>query len=142
MGRLPGALFVVDAKKELIAVQEANKLGIPVIAIADTNADPDLIDYPIPGNDDAIRSVSLIAGAIADSIEQGRRELPPEARRRADEVEAVTYSTEGGLAQDTSAQEGEKARRRRPRRKRRPRPEVIANLRTGPEGEEEEPEEA
>ena len=141
MGRLPGALFVVDAKKELIAVQEANKLGIPVIAIADTNADPDLIDYPIPGNDDAIRSVSLIAGAIADSIEQGRRELPPEARRRADEVEAVTYSSEGGLAQDTSAQEGEKARRRRPRRKRRPRPEVIANLRTVPEGEEEEPEE-
>jgi small subunit ribosomal protein S2 len=141
MGRLPGALFVVDAKKELIAVKEANKLGIPVIAIADTNADPDLIDYPIPGNDDAIRAVSLIAGAMADAIEQARRELPPEARRRADEVEAVTYSTEGGLAQDTSAQEGDKGKRRRPRRKRRPRPEVIANLRTGPEGEEEEPEE-
>jgi small subunit ribosomal protein S2 len=142
MGRLPGALFVVDAKKELIAVKEANKLGIPVIAIADTNADPDLIDYPIPGNDDAIRAVSLIAGAVADAVEQARRELPPEARRRADEVEAVTYSTEGGLAQDTSAQEGEKGKRRRPRRKRRPRPEVIANLRTGPEGEEEEHEEA
>jgi small subunit ribosomal protein S2 len=141
MGRLPGALFVVDAKKELIAVKEANKLGIPVIAIADTNADPDLIDYPIPGNDDAIRSVSLIAGSIADAVEQARRELPPEARRRADEVEAVTYSTEGGLAQDTSAQEGDKGKRRRPRRKRRPRPEVIANLRTGPEGEEEEHEE-
>jgi small subunit ribosomal protein S2 len=137
MGRLPGALFVVDAKKELIAVKEANKLGIPVIAIADTNADPDLIDYPIPGNDDAIRAVSLIAGSIADAIEQARRELPPEARRRADEVEAVTYSTEGGLAQDTSAQEGDKGKRRRPRRKRRPRPEVIANLRTGTEGEEE-----
>jgi small subunit ribosomal protein S2 len=140
MGRLPGALFVVDAKKELIAVKEANKLGIPVIAIADTNADPDLIDYPIPGNDDAIRAVLLIAGAIADGIEQARRELPPEARRRADEVEAVTYSTEGGLAQDTSAQEGDKGKRRRPRRKRRPRPEVIATLRTGAEGEEEEPE--
>jgi small subunit ribosomal protein S2 len=129
MGRLPGALFVVDAKKELIAVKEARKLGIPVIAIADTNADPDLIDYAVPGNDDAIRSVQLIAGAIADAIEQGRRELPPEARRRADEVEAVTYSSEGGLAQDTSAQEGDKGKRRRPRRKRRPRPEVIANLR-------------
>jgi small subunit ribosomal protein S2 len=138
MGRLPGALFVVDAKKELIAVKEANKLGIPVIAIADTNADPDLIDYPIPGNDDAIRAVSLIAGSIADAIEQARRELPPEARRRADEVEAVTYSTEGGLAQDTSAQEGERGKRRRPRRKRRPRPEVIATLRTGAEGEEDE----
>ncbi|HSK19392.1 MAG TPA: 30S ribosomal protein S2, partial [Longimicrobiales bacterium] len=129
MGRLPGALFVVDAKKELIAVKEARKLGIPVIAIADTNADPDLIDYAVPGNDDAIRSVQLIAGAIADAIEQGRRELPPEARRRADEVEAVTYSSEGGLAQDTSAQDGDKGKRRRPRRKRRPRPEVIANLR-------------
>lgn len=142
MGRLPGALFVVDARKELIAVKEAKKLGISVIAIADTNADPDLIDYPIPGNDDAIRSVSLIVGAAADAIEQARRELPPDARRRADEVEAVTYSSEGGLAQDTSAQEGDKGKRRRPRRKRRPRPEVIANLRTGAEGEEEETEEA
>jgi small subunit ribosomal protein S2 len=145
MGRLPGALFVVDAKKELIAVREAKKLGIPIIAIADTNADPDLIDYPIPGNDDAIRSVQLIAGAIADSIEQARRDLPPEARRRADEVEAVTYSSEGGLAQDTSAAD-EKGKRRRPRRKRRPRPEVIATLRVPGEaepegGEEEETEE-
>src|SRR5690606_40082521 len=94
MGRLPGAIFVVDAKKEHIAVKEANKLGIPVIAIADTNADPDLIDYPIPGNDDAIRSVSLLTGAIADAIEQARREMPPEARRRALEAEAVTYSSE------------------------------------------------
>jgi small subunit ribosomal protein S2 len=129
MGRLPGALFVVDAKKELIAVREAKKLGIPIIAIADTNADPDLIDYAIPGNDDAIRSVQLIAGALADAVEQARRELPPEARRRAEESEAVTYSSEGGLAQDTSAQDSDKNKRRRPRRKRRPRPEVIANLR-------------
>ncbi|MEX0906949.1 MAG: 30S ribosomal protein S2 [Gemmatimonadota bacterium] len=129
MGRLPGALFIVDAKKETIAVKEARKLGIPIIAIADTNADPELIDYPIPGNDDAIRSVQLIAGAIADSVEQARRELPPEARRRAEESEAVTYSSEGGLAQDTSAADSDKNKRRRPRRKRRPRPEVIANLR-------------
>ncbi len=128
MGRLPGALFVVDARKELIAVKEANKLGLPVIAIADTNADPDLIDYPIPGNDDAIRSVSLITGSIAGAIEQARRELPPDAKRRADEVEAVTYSTEGGLSQEAPAEE--RRPRRRPRRKRRPRPEVIATLRT------------
>src|SRR5690606_34252125 len=132
MGRLPGALFVVDAKKETIALKEANKLGIPVIAIADTNADPDAIDYPIPGNDDAIRSVSAITGAIGSAIEQARRELPPEARRRADEVEASTYSTEGGLAQEERTED--RGKRRRPRRKRRPRPEVIANLRTG-EGE-------
>lgn len=136
MARLPGAMFVVDAKKELIAVREANKLGIPVIAIADTNADPDMIDYPIPGNDDAIRSVSLITAAVADAIEQARRELPPEARRRAEEVEAVTYSTEGGLAQEAPSED--RQRKRRPRRRRRPRPEVIANLRTGPEEDTEE----
>jgi small subunit ribosomal protein S2 len=134
MGRLPGALFVVDAKKELIAVREANKLGIPVIAIADTNADPDLIDYPIPGNDDAIRSVSLIAGAAADAIEQARREMPADARRRSDDGEAVTYSSEGGLAQEVVPED--KRGRKRPRRRRRPRPEVIANIRTTPEGEE------
>ena len=68
MARLPGAVFVIDSKKERIAVNEANKLGIPVIAIADTNADPDLITVPIAGNDDAIRSVSVISQAIADSI--------------------------------------------------------------------------
>jgi small subunit ribosomal protein S2 len=134
MGRLPGALFVVDAKRETIAVKEANKLGIPVVAIVDTNADPDVIDFPIPGNDDAIRSVSVIAGAIAGAIEQARRELPPDARRRADEAEAVTYSSEGGLTQEQSSEE--RKQRRRPRRKRRPRPEVIANLRGGTEGEE------
>ena len=65
MGRLPGALFIVDAKKEKIAVAEANKLGIPVVAIVDTNADPDVITVPVPGNDDAIRSVSLITAALS-----------------------------------------------------------------------------
>jgi small subunit ribosomal protein S2 len=127
MGRLPGAMFVVDAKKELIAVKEANKLGIPVVAIADTNADPDLIDFPIPGNDDAIRSVQLIAGNLADAIEQARRELPPDARRRSDEMEAVTYSTEGGLAQEVVPEE--RRGRKRPRRRRRPRPDAIATMR-------------
>jgi small subunit ribosomal protein S2 len=140
MGRLPGALFVVDAKKELIGVKEANKLGIPVVAITDTNADPDLIDYPIPGNDDAIRSVSLIASQLAEAIEQAKRELPPDARRRSDEMEAVTYSTEGGLAQEVMP-EGEKKGRKRSRRRRRPRPDVIATLRT-PEELETEGEEA
>ena len=135
MGRLPGALFVVDAKKEMIAVQEANKLGLPVIAITDTNADPDVIDYPIPGNDDAIRSVSVITKHIADAIEQARREMPADTRRRVDEGDATSYSSEGGLTQDTATSD-EKAKRRRPRRKRRPRPEVIANIRTGSEEEE------
>jgi small subunit ribosomal protein S2 len=134
MGRLPGALFVVDARREMIAVKEANKLGIPVIAIADTNADPDVIDYPVPGNDDAIRSVQLITAAIADAIEQARRELPADARRRGDDAEAATYSTESGLAQEQPSDE--RKARRRPRRKRRPRPEVIAHLRTPGESEE------
>ncbi|NJD19835.1 MAG: 30S ribosomal protein S2, partial [Gemmatimonadetes bacterium] len=76
MGRLPGAVFVVDAKRETIAVREANRLGIPVVAITDTNADPSPINYPIPGNDDAIRSVGLICAAVASTIEQARREVP------------------------------------------------------------------
>ena len=127
MGRLPGAIFVVDAKKETIAINEANKLGIPVIAIADTNADPDVIDYPIPGNDDAIRAVSVITAAISDAIELARREMPADARRRGDEGEAATYSTEGGLTQEAPSED--RTKRRRPRRKRRPRADVIATLR-------------
>jgi small subunit ribosomal protein S2 len=72
--RLPDAVFVIDTKKEHIAVAEARKLGIPVIAIVDTNCDPDEVDYVIPGNDDAIRSVALVTRIIADALEQGRRE--------------------------------------------------------------------
>ena len=124
MGRLPGAIFVVDAKREHIAVKEANRLGIPVIAIADTNADPDMIDLPIPGNDDAIRAVGLITKAIADAVVSARREVPEDERRKADEVEATTYSTETG--EKAAAAEDEP--RRRIRRRRRPRPEVIAQL--------------
>jgi small subunit ribosomal protein S2 len=131
MGRLPGALFVVDAKREHIAVKEANRLGIPVIAITDTNADPDRIDYPIPGNDDAIRSVALISKAIADAVESTRREVPEEERTMPEE-EATTYSTETGETKDEAATK--RPARRRPR-KRRPRPEVIAQI-TGGEGEE------
>src|SRR5947208_5766037 len=95
MGRLPGALFIVDAKKEKIAVAEANKLGIPVVAIVDTNADPDVITVPIPGNDDAIRSVSLISAALSDVISEARRQSP--LRETTEEGEAVTYSTETGV---------------------------------------------
>ena len=71
MDELPDALFVVDPKKEDIAVSEANKLGIPVIAIVDTNCDPELIDYPIPGNDDAIRAIRLFTQKIADAVLEG-----------------------------------------------------------------------
>jgi small subunit ribosomal protein S2 len=121
MGRLPGAIFVIDAKREVIAVREAAKLGIPIIAITDSNADPDLIDFPIPGNDDAIRSVSLIANAIAESISVASKEVPDGERRRVDDLEATMYSTETG-----ETTEKQRPQRRRPRRKRRPRPEVIA----------------
>jgi len=72
MGKLPQAMFVVDPHKEKIAVAEARKLGIPVIAIVDTNCDPDPIDFPIPGNDDAIRAIKLFAGSFADAIIEGR----------------------------------------------------------------------
>jgi small subunit ribosomal protein S2 len=71
MGSLPGAMFVIDPAKESIAVQEANKIGIPVVAITDTNCDPDKIDFVIPGNDDAIRSIRLITSRIADAVVEG-----------------------------------------------------------------------
>ena len=73
MKKLPGALFVVDPRKEHIAVSEARALGIPVVAIVDTNCDPDEIDYVIPGNDDAIRAVKLIAGKMADAVLEGKQ---------------------------------------------------------------------
>ena len=73
MRNLPGALFVVDPRKEHIAVTEARILGIPIVAIVDTNCDPDEIDYVIPGNDDAIRAVKLIAGKMADAILEGKQ---------------------------------------------------------------------
>lgn len=73
MNRLPGALFVVDPRKEKIAVAEARKLNIPIVAIVDTNCDPDEIDYVIPGNDDAIRAVKLLTQAMADAIMEGNQ---------------------------------------------------------------------
>ena len=83
MSRLPGMLFVIDPHRENIAVREANTLGIPVIAICDTNCDPTGVDYIIPGNDDAIRSVKLFAGRIADACLEGQalhKEKAPEER--------------------------------------------------------------
>ena len=80
MNKLPGALFVIDPRKEEIAVQEARKLGIPVVGIVDTNCDPDLIDYIIPANDDAIRAVKLLTARMADAILEGRQgeQMDPE----------------------------------------------------------------
>jgi len=120
MTRLPGALFVVDAKKERIAILEANKLGVPVVAIVDTNADPDVITVPIPGNDDAIRSVSLITRALSDVIRETRMAVPT---REAEDSDAETYSTDTGTEGDPDA---DRRRQRPTARKRRPKPEAIA----------------
>ncbi|MBP3696631.1 MAG: 30S ribosomal protein S2 [Clostridia bacterium] len=81
MKKQPAAMFIVDPRKERIAVLEAKKLGIPIVAIVDTNCDPDEVDYVIPGNDDAIRAVKLIAGAMADAVIEGRQgeQTAPEA---------------------------------------------------------------
>lgn len=121
MGRLPALLVVVDSKKEKIAVTEANKLGIPIVAIVDTNADPDLITVPIAGNDDAIRSVELITKAVADAIEEARREAP-KREEVVDEEGLTTYSSDRG---SEPADDGDRRRRRRTRR-RRAKPEAIA----------------
>ena len=91
MKEIPGALFIVDPRKEKIAVAEAKKLGIPVVAIVDTNCDPDDVDYVIPGNDDAIRAVKLIAGCMANAIIEGRQgqdaEAAEEEAAKVDEAE-------------------------------------------------------
>ncbi|HBE14965.1 MAG TPA: 30S ribosomal protein S2 [Ruminococcaceae bacterium] len=89
MTEMPGALFIVDPRKEKIAVAEAKKLGIPIVAIVDTNCDPDDVDYIIPGNDDAIRAVKLISGAMANAIIEGK-----EGQMGAAAVEAEDASVE------------------------------------------------
>ncbi len=86
MKKLPGALFIVDPRKERIAVAEAHKLGIPIVAIVDTNCDPDEIDYVIPGNDDAIRAVKLISQTIANAIIEGREGAQDAAAEQAEET--------------------------------------------------------
>ena len=87
MEKLPDAIFIVDPRKEKIAVLEAKKLGIPVVAIVDTNCDPDDADYIIPGNDDAIRAIKLISSVLADAVIEGRQgeAFAPEATEEAAE---------------------------------------------------------
>ncbi len=92
MSRLPDAIFIVDTKKEQIAVDEARKLKIPIIGIVDTNADPDQVDFVIPGNDDALRSIRLFAGAIANAVISGRD------MKQSVDAEAAREATEEGAA--------------------------------------------
>ena len=94
MKKLPGAIFVVDSKKEEIAVKEARKLGIPVIATVDTNCDPDVIDFPIPANDDAIRAVKLLTSKIADAVLEGRQGQQEEEETAAPSAEETAEDQE------------------------------------------------
>ena len=102
MTGMPGALFIVDTKTEHLAVEEARKLNIPVVALIDTNCDPDDADYVIPGNDDAIRAVKLIAGAMADAIIEGRE---GEAPVREEEVKASEDVSMADLLSNVKASE-------------------------------------
>jgi len=105
MKRMPEAVFVVDPKKEEIAVREANKLGIPIVAIVDTNCDPDLIDYPIPGNDDALKSIGVITSLVAESIRDGSKEFAASElikKNTAQKKEAPKDKVAAGKGSDTA----------------------------------------
>jgi small subunit ribosomal protein S2 len=108
MKNLPDALFVIDIGHENIAVQEAKKLGIPVVAVVDTNYDPSLVDYAIPGNDDAIRAVQLYARAAADAVLEGKAAAPIQAR--GDDNDFVELDAEGNPVASKD-DEGRKPRR-------------------------------
>jgi len=89
MKKLPAALFIIDSKNETIAVKEAKRLGIPIVAVVDTNCDPDDIDYVIPGNDDAIRSIRLFASRVADAVIEGRQIWDERQRAHSDKEDGV-----------------------------------------------------
>jgi small subunit ribosomal protein S2 len=114
MRGMPDLLFVIDQKKELIAIKEANKLGIPIIGLVDTNCDPENINYVIPGNDDAIRSIKLIAGKISDAVLEGKalRESAGAKEEASEKVEEVKPEDAGVTAEELKAEaavEAEKA---------------------------------
>jgi len=110
MKRLPGALYVVDCRKERLAVTEANKLNIPIVAIVDSNCDPEQIQHVIPGNDDAIRAVRLITTMVTEAVLDGQRllgerELREHAEREAAEAQAVAGEAAGGAAAEAPVEE-------------------------------------
>ena len=99
MKKLPQAMVIVDPRKEDIAIKEANKLGIPVICLADTNANPDGINYIIPGNDDAIRSIKLITSKLADAVLEGKQ-LRENKANEAKKVEKISAEDAGVAAEE------------------------------------------
>jgi small subunit ribosomal protein S2 len=109
MNKLPGVLFVIDPKNEAIAISEAKKLGIPVVAVVDTNCDPDPIDYVIPGNDDAIRAIRLLASKVADAVNEGAqaREVVLRAESEGESMEAapLEIGAEPEVSGQTEAEE-------------------------------------
>jgi len=104
MGKPPKAMFIIDSKKEDIAVKEARKIGIPIVALVDTNCDPDVIDYPIPGNDDAIRSIKLVTSIVADSILTGRKTFAA-SKAKEEEEKAEAASSEAVKVIDEEVEE-------------------------------------
>ena len=121
LSRLPAALFVVDIMKEHIAVAEARKLNIPTFAIVDTNTNPNLIDFPIPANDDASKSIALIVGKMVDAIEEGITERKNNKDLVQDEEEEEVDEMKDSVEEEESKEE------RRPRTNRRPRKPVAKN---------------
>jgi small subunit ribosomal protein S2 len=113
--KVPSALFVIDTKKEHIAVTEANRLGIPVVAVVDTNCNPDVIDYVIPGNDDAIRSANLMCRVLADACEEGRflaRKKGARPGTTAEEATAAAPKPKPLTAEEEKARAGQQAKAR------------------------------
>ena len=112
MGKRPDAVFILDTKKEHLAVTEANKLGIPVVAVVDTNVDPDVIQFPIPGNDDAIRATSLMCRVIADAVEEGRyinaKRNPAPAPKRSTEEDAAFAAQQAEARRQAAAAQSER----------------------------------
>jgi small subunit ribosomal protein S2 len=113
MNKRPDAVFILDTKKEHIAVTEANKLGIPIIAVVDTNVDPDIIQYPIPGNDDAIRANALMARVIAEAIQEGRyisgtRNPQAQPKQRSAEEEEAFAATQAEARRQAAAAQAER----------------------------------
>jgi len=103
MTELPGVLFVIDAAKEQIAISEAQKLKIPIVAIVDTNGNPENIDYPIPGNDDAVRAIELFASKIADAIIEGKKQrITAQIEQTSQEGEEIETKEEISSTESTS----------------------------------------
>ncbi len=136
MGRLPDALFVIDIGHEDIAVKEAKKLGIPVVAVVDTNYDPSLVDYAIPGNDDAIRAVQLYTAAVADAVLEGKAAAPHSAASEKDEF--VELDAQGNPVAKESRERGDRDRddRRRPGGPRKPAAKKAAPRKPAPRRDE------